>query len=68
MVEDWLTLQQGNNLLFQSFQSKIHRCFCVLKALDPIFCWAPLGEGSQLRLRADSMMSDDELWRGSVVL
>lgn len=47
MIEEgWLTLQQGDCALTQSPQSEVDRCFSVLKALDPIFRWAPLGEGS----------------------
>lgn len=62
-----LTLQQGNCALSQSPESEAYCCFCIFEALDPIFCWTPLGEGSQFRLGVGIMVPHDELWRRSVV-
>lgn len=64
----WLTLQQGDCALAQSPQGEVYSLFCIFKTLDPIFCWAPLGEGSQSRLGVGIVMSDDELWPRSVML
>lgn len=59
--EVWLTLQERDRALSQSLPGEVYRCLCILKTLYPIFCRAPLGEGSQSCLGVGIVMPNNQL-------